>query len=50
MNNKDGKVKIFTLRLNKDLFEKVKQNAVKNKRSIAKQIEYYLEEYTKIQN
>lgn len=35
----------FTLRIDTDLFEIVKQNAVKNKRSAAMEIEYALDEY-----
>lgn len=35
----------FTLRINVDLFEKVKKSAEKNKRSIAKEIEFALEQY-----
>ncbi len=37
--------KIFTLRMNADLFEKVKELALKNKRSVAKEIEFALEKY-----
>ena len=35
--------KVFTLRMDSDLFEILKETAEKNKRSIAKQIEYMLE-------
>ena len=35
--------KRFTLRMNKDIFELVKEQAKKNKRSVAKEIEYLLE-------
>ena len=35
--------KVFTLRMDEELFEKVKNVADKNKRSIAKEIEYQLE-------
>ena len=41
LNKKEEKV--FTLRLDSDLFEIIKESADKNKRSIAKQIEYMLE-------
>lgn len=37
--------KRFTLRIDGELFEKVKSQAEKNKRSIAKEIEYLLEQY-----
>lgn len=36
--------KRFTLRMNAELFELVKKQAEKNKRSIAKEIEYLLEQ------
>ena len=36
--------KVFTLRMDEELFEKVKNVADKNKRSIAKEIEYQLEQ------
>ena len=36
-------VKAYTLRIDANLFEKVKQQAMLNKRSIAKEIEYSLE-------
>ena len=36
--------KVFTLRMDEELFEKVKSSAEKNKRSIAKEIEYHLEQ------
>lgn len=39
--------KRFTLRLDKNLFEKVKLQSKNNKRSIAKEIEYLLENYFK---
>lgn len=39
--------KRFTLRMDNNLFEKVKTQAEKNKRSIAKEIEYLLEQYFK---
>lgn len=39
--------KRFTLRMDADLFEKVKISANNNKRSIAKEIEYVLELYYK---
>ncbi len=37
----------FTMRINTKLLEKVKEEAEKNKRSTAKQIEFILEEYVK---
>ena len=37
--------KAFTLRLEADLYDKVKKSADKNKRSIAKEIEFALEKY-----
>jgi hypothetical protein len=37
--------KEFNLRINFDLFEKVKKSAEKNKRSISKEIEFALEKY-----
>lgn len=39
--------KRFTLRMNREIFERVQQQAEKNKRSIAKEIEYLLEQYFK---
>lgn len=39
---KKDKEKRFTLRIDHDLFEKVKNSADKNKRSISKEIEYIL--------
>jgi hypothetical protein len=37
--------KTFTLRMNADLFEQLRKSSEKNKRSIAKEIEYVLEQY-----
>ena len=37
--------KRFTLRLDKELFEKVQNSAQKNKRSTAKEIEFILEQW-----
>lgn len=37
--------RVFTLRLNEDNFEKIKVIADKNKRSIAMQIEYLIEQH-----
>lgn len=37
----------FTMRMNKELYEIIKDNATKFKRSIAKEIEFELEEYNK---
>ena len=37
--------KRFTLRMDNDLFERVKDQAEVNKRSIAKEIEYLIEKY-----
>lgn len=42
--------KRFTLRMDAKLFEVVKKQAEKNKRSIAKEIEYLLEQYLKNNN
>jgi len=41
----EEKEKRFTLRMNINLFEKVKELAMKNKRSVAKEIEFALEKY-----
>jgi len=35
----------FTMRINSELLEKIKLEAVKSKRSTAKQIEFILEQY-----
>lgn len=35
----------FTMRIRTDLLEKIKKDAVKSKRSTAKQIEFILEQY-----
>lgn len=43
MTNDDNKEKVFTLRIKNELFEQVKQDAEKNKRSITKHIEFLLE-------
>ncbi len=45
MTEKYEERKVFTLRLGFDLFEKVKKITEKNKRSIAKEIEFALEQY-----
>lgn len=37
----------FTLRIDNDVLERVKERADRNKRSIAKEIEYILEQYLK---
>lgn len=37
--------KRFTLRMNAELFELIKQTAEKNKRSTAKEIEFILEDF-----
>lgn len=37
--------KRFTLRVDENIFEKIKEQAEKNKRSVAKEIEYVLEEH-----
>lgn len=34
----------FTMRMENDLYERIKETAKKNKRSIAKEIEYHLEQ------
>lgn len=38
----DEQMKRFTLRIDKNLFEKIKQKAQKERRAIGKQIEYML--------
>ena len=43
MTNKEKNEKVFTLRIRKEIFERVKIEADKNKRSITKHIEYILE-------
>ena len=40
----------FTMRINNSLYEVIKQNAVKFKRSIAKQIEFMLEQAVESKN
>lgn len=42
--------KRFTLRMDEELFETIKERAEKNKRSIAKEIEHLLENYLKEDN
>ncbi|WP_370858491.1 Arc family DNA-binding protein [Megamonas funiformis] len=42
--------KRFTLRMNADLFELVKQSAERNKRSTAKEIEFIIEDFLKKNN
>lgn len=37
--------KRFTLRIDEKIFDKIKESADRNKRSIAKEIEYLLERY-----
>jgi hypothetical protein len=37
--------KRFTLRIDAEIFDKIKEQADSNKRSIAKEIEYILEKY-----
>lgn len=37
--------KAFSLRIEVDLYEKIKKSAEKNKRSVAKEIEFALEKY-----
>ena len=37
----------FSLRISEDLLEKIKHLAIKNKRSINKEIEFALEQYVK---
>lgn len=42
----DGSTEVrFTMRLEGNLYEHLKQSALKNKRSIAKEIEYAVEQY-----
>jgi len=49
MNNHDPFTRAdqtrFTMRINSDLLKKIKEEAVKNKRSTAKEIEFILEQY-----
>lgn len=40
---KNKEEKVFTLRINEKIFEKVKKAAEKDKRSISKEIEYILD-------
>ena len=40
----------FTLRIEKDLFEKVKASAIKNKRAIGREIAYQLEQFFNSKN
>lgn len=42
--------KRFTLRMDNELFEVMKKQAEKNKRSVAKEIEHVLEQYLKQQD
>ena len=42
-----NETKRFTLRMDEDIFEKIKEQAEKNKRSVAKEIEYVLEKHLK---
>ncbi|AGR47581.2 putative Arc-like DNA binding domain [Brevibacillus phage Osiris] len=37
--------KRFTLRMDADLFERIKEQAEKNKRSVAKEIEFLIEKH-----
>ena len=37
--------KVFTLRLSQNIFDKVKEKAEKDKRSISKEIEFILDEF-----
>lgn len=39
--------KRFTLRIDEQIFEAIKEEAEKNKRSVAKEMEYILEKYLK---
>lgn len=43
MTNEEKNEKVFTLRIRKDIFEQIKIEADKNKRSITKHIEFILE-------
>ncbi|MBN8200505.1 Arc family DNA-binding protein [Bacillus sp. NTK034] len=42
--------KRFTLRMDSDLFKVIEQRAAENKRSIAKEIEFLLEQHIKEEN
>ena len=44
-NMSDEGLKRFTLRIDEKIFNEIKTRSVKNKRSIAKEIEYILEKY-----
>ena len=46
---RDGETR-FTLRINTDLLEKIKEQAYKNKRSTAKEIEIILESFFQDKN
>lgn len=51
VNKLETKVNItFTMRMEPELYEQVKQSAFVNKRSIAKEIEFGIEQYLKKQN
>lgn len=45
--NMKNEQKRFTLRMDEELFEVIKERAEKNKRSIAKEIEYLLDKHLK---
>ncbi len=47
MTKNDNKTKPYTLRISEKLFDVLKAEASKNKRSIAKEIEYRLEQTLK---
>lgn len=42
--------KRFTLRMSQDLFDQMKERAKQNKRSVAKEIEFAIEEFLKSEN
>lgn len=51
VNEKEIKaVVVFTMRMTPDVYEKIKQSAFLNKRSIAKEIEFRLEKSLRSEN
>lgn len=47
LDSNENKTTQFTMRIDNQLYEVIKQNAIRFKRSIAKEIEFELEEYNK---
>lgn len=51
LNKNGGSSNIqFTMRMESELYDKLKQSAIKNRRSIAKELETAAEQYLKTQN